>query len=62
MNLTFFSGTKETLRLTKEMADVGAGAVVVATPSFFKNRMNYDAMMKHYTTVMELYSRCNLMF
>ncbi|XP_057305674.1 4-hydroxy-2-oxoglutarate aldolase, mitochondrial-like [Hydractinia symbiolongicarpus] len=44
-------GTKETLRLTKEMADVGADAVVVTTPSFFKNRMNYDAMMKHYTTI-----------
>ena len=33
------------------MADVGANAALIATPSFFKNRMNFSAMMKHYETV-----------
>merc|ERR1719320_111382 len=33
------------------MGDVGADAALVTTPSFFKARMNSDAMMKHYVTI-----------
>lgn len=44
-------GTRETLRLTTAMANVGADAALVVTPSFFKARMNSQAMMKHFTTI-----------
>lgn len=46
-------GTRETVLLTNRMAEVGADAALVTTPSFFKNRMNYDAMMEHYTRIAE---------
>jgi len=46
-------GTRETVDLTSKMADVGADAALVATPCFFKNRMNYTAMMKHYECIAE---------
>jgi len=44
-------GTRETIQLTEDMALAGADAVLVATPSFFKNRMNSKAMITHYTEV-----------
>jgi len=33
------------------MANVGADAALITTPSFFKARMNSQAMMKHYITI-----------
>ena len=45
------SGTRETIQLTNEMAAAGADAVLVTTPCFYKNRMNVQAMNKHYTQV-----------
>eukprot|EP00794_Sanderia_malayensis_P005135 gene5135-5784_t len=44
-------GTRETIELTKRMANVGADVVLVTTPCFYKNRMNNQAMMKHYTAI-----------
>ena len=45
------TGTRETIALTEKMASVGASAVLVTTPCFYKNRMNVKAMNKHYTEV-----------
>lgn len=44
-------GTRETIDLTKKMADVGVDAVLVTTPCFYKNRMNSQAMTKHYSDI-----------
>eukprot|EP00795_Rhopilema_esculentum_P011951 gene11951-2525_t len=44
-------GTRETIQLTNEMAAAGADAVLVTTPCFYKNRMNVQAMNKHYTQI-----------
>ncbi|XP_065670277.1 4-hydroxy-2-oxoglutarate aldolase, mitochondrial isoform X1 [Hydra vulgaris] len=44
-------GTRETLELTNKMADVGADVALIATPSFFKNKMNTNAMIQHYTMI-----------
>ena len=37
--------------VTKKMADAGADAALVVTPCYYKNRMNNDAMEKHFTKV-----------
>ena len=59
LNIIYVSvGTRETVQLTQRMADVGADAALVVTPSFFKNRMNTTAMMHHYTTVC-YHTRCS---
>ena len=49
--LFFYSGTKETIDLTNQMAEKGAHAALVVTPAFFKSRMNSEAMLRHYTHV-----------
>jgi len=43
--------TKETVDMTRRMADVGADAVMVVTPCYYKASMNNKAFIAHYTKV-----------
>jgi 4-hydroxy-2-oxoglutarate aldolase len=43
--------TRDTIVLTKKMADAGAVAVMVVTPCYYKGRMTNSAMEHHYTKV-----------
>ena len=40
--------TEETLRLTRDCAERGAGAALVITPHFFAGKMSEDALKRHY--------------
>ncbi|XP_078487007.1 4-hydroxy-2-oxoglutarate aldolase, mitochondrial [Ciona intestinalis] len=43
--------TSATIEMTMKMGDNGADAALVVTPSFYKNQMNSQALMKHYVKV-----------
>lgn len=43
--------TQATLRATKRAAELGADAVLVRTPAFFKSRMTAPALLSHYRAV-----------
>lgn len=43
--------TQATVRATKRAAQLGADAVLVRTPGFFKSQMTNDAFVRHYATV-----------
>lgn len=43
--------TRATLDLTDKMAQVGADAAIVVTPSYYKNMMTADALESHYRQV-----------
>ncbi|XP_040217155.1 4-hydroxy-2-oxoglutarate aldolase, mitochondrial isoform X2 [Rana temporaria] len=43
--------TQATVKMTLEMADAGAEAVLVVTPCYYKGRMNSPALIHHYTEV-----------
>lgn len=43
--------TLATLEFTNRMADLNIDAALVRTPSYFKSRMDYEALKKHYLTV-----------
>jgi dihydrodipicolinate synthase/N-acetylneuraminate lyase len=43
--------TRSAIRAARRAADLGADAALVRTPSFFKNQMNGDALIRHYTAV-----------
>lgn len=43
--------TRETVEMTALMAEVGADAVLVTTPCFYKNGMTNDAMIAHFLKV-----------
>src|SRR5262245_50157887 len=43
--------TRATVRAAKRAADLGADAVLVRTPGFFKPQMTGDAFIRHYTAV-----------
>jgi len=45
--------TRSTQQLTEQAAAIGADAVVVITPSYFKSRMDAAAMRRHYLQVAE---------
>lgn len=45
--------TQATVRASKRAAELGADAVLVRTPSFFKSRMTGDALFGHYRVVAE---------
>lgn len=44
-------GTRQTIQLTKQMADAGADCVLVLPPSYFKSSMTGAAMKKHFIAV-----------
>jgi 4-hydroxy-2-oxoglutarate aldolase len=43
--------TAAAIRASKRAAELGADAVLVRTPAFFKNQMTTDAFVRHYTAV-----------
>lgn len=43
--------TRATIDASRRAADLGADAVLVRTPSYFKPRMTHDAFVAHYTAV-----------
>lgn len=43
--------TQATVRATRRAAELGADAVLVRTPGFFKTHMTTDAFVRHYTAV-----------
>jgi 4-hydroxy-2-oxoglutarate aldolase len=43
--------TVATIAATRRAADLGADAVLVRTPSFFKNQMTSEVFVRHYTDV-----------
>jgi len=43
--------TSATVQMTKDMADAGADAALVITPSFYKSGMTDEAMFAHFTRV-----------
>lgn len=48
---TGLESTGETLRLTEDVAAVGADAALVLTPSFYRARMDDRALIAHYSTI-----------
>jgi len=45
---TGLESTKMTLEFTNRMADLDIDAALIRTPSYFKSRMNRDALKKHF--------------
>ncbi|XP_029197438.2 4-hydroxy-2-oxoglutarate aldolase, mitochondrial-like [Acropora millepora] len=45
--------TRDTIEMTKKMAEAGADAALVVTPCFYKNQMTVDALEKHFVKVAE---------
>jgi 4-hydroxy-2-oxoglutarate aldolase len=43
--------TRATIAASRRAASLGADAVLVRTPSYFKSRMTHDAFVAHYTAV-----------
>jgi 4-hydroxy-2-oxoglutarate aldolase len=43
--------TQGAIRATRRAAELGAGAVLVRTPGFFKSQMTSEAFVRHYTAV-----------
>ncbi|KAK2151636.1 hypothetical protein LSH36_356g03025 [Paralvinella palmiformis] len=41
--------TRDTINMSKKMASVGAKAVLVVTPCYYKGRMTNEALERHYT-------------
>lgn len=49
--------TSQTIHLSKEAVARGADAVLVLTPSYFKNRMDSAALTAHFSTIADALSR-----
>ncbi len=45
--------TRETINLTNEMAEIGAHAALIVTPSYYGNKMNDEALINYYSAVAE---------
>jgi 4-hydroxy-2-oxoglutarate aldolase len=43
--------TRAAVRAARRAAELGADAVLVRTPSFFKSQITHDALVRHYTAV-----------
>jgi 4-hydroxy-2-oxoglutarate aldolase len=43
--------TRETIAASRRAASLGADAVLVRTPSYFKGRMTHEAFVRHYSAV-----------
>lgn len=46
--------TAATINMTAAMADVGADAVMVVTPSYFKSKMTGASLVEHYSKVIQM--------
>ncbi|KAM9197839.1 4-hydroxy-2-oxoglutarate aldolase, mitochondrial isoform 9-T9 [Dugong dugon] len=49
-----FKATQATVEMTVSMAQVGADAVMVVTPCYYRGRMSSAALIHHYTKVADL--------
>lgn len=47
----FIQATRDTIETTRRMSAVGADAVLVATPCFYKGGMTNNALIQHYKKV-----------
>ncbi len=54
--------TRQTIRLSREAVARGADAVLVLTPSYFKNRMNAAALTTHFSTIADALRRPLLIY
>ncbi|RXG51007.1 4-hydroxy-2-oxoglutarate aldolase, mitochondrial [Armadillidium vulgare] len=43
--------TRQTIYVTKKMAELGVDAVMVVTPSYYKSKMTDEALIRHYEQV-----------
>jgi 4-hydroxy-2-oxoglutarate aldolase len=50
---TGLESTRATCALTRRMADLGADAVLVLTPHFYRSRMSEEALRRHFAAVAE---------
>jgi 4-hydroxy-2-oxoglutarate aldolase len=50
---TGVEGTRATIALTRQAADLGADAVLVLTPHYYKSRMTAEALRLHFEAVAE---------
>jgi 4-hydroxy-2-oxoglutarate aldolase len=48
---TGMEGTGETIRLSRAAAELGADAVIVVTPHYYRSRMDAQALLAHYRAV-----------
>lgn len=46
-----FVATRDTIDMSRRMADAGADALLVVTPSYYKNAMTNEALMQHFVKV-----------
>ena len=46
-----FSATRDTIEMSRKMASAGADALLVVTPSYYKNAMTNAALEQHFTKV-----------
>jgi len=52
--LSCFLATRDTINMSQKMASVGAKAVLVVTPCYYKGRMTNEALERHYTKVLDV--------
>lgn len=52
VNVADFVATRDTIEMTNRMADVGADAALVVTPSYYKGGMHNRALISHFTKVL----------
>ena len=45
------SATRDTIEMTRKMAEAGADAVLVVTPCYYKGRMTNNALQEHFRKV-----------
>lgn len=50
---TGLESTQATIALSREAADLGADAVLIKNPSYFRNQMSFDVYRAHYLAVMD---------
>ncbi|MCR4441992.1 MAG: dihydrodipicolinate synthase family protein [Peptococcaceae bacterium] len=48
---TGMESTRETIRLTNQVADLGAQAALVLTPFYYADKMNDEVLIRHFTEV-----------
>lgn len=51
LSVCIISATRETISLSRKMAEAGAKALLIVTPCFYKGSMNNEALISHYTKV-----------
>ena len=50
--------TLETQKMCDKMAEAGADCFLIVTPFFYKNAMDNDALVKHFTKVSQVLFLC----